>query len=44
MIHYYLELSLWMAALFLAGCPLGVLARRAFLGRREPVPGPSPEA
>lgn len=39
MIHYYLELSLWMAAMFLAGCPLGVLARRAFLGRRRPSSG-----
>lgn len=40
MIHYYIELSLWMAVLFLAGCPLGVLARRAF---RRPRRGPSPE-
>ena len=27
MIHYYVELALWMAALFLAGCPIGALAR-----------------
>lgn len=33
MIHYYVELILWMSAMFLAGCPLGVLARRAFGGR-----------
>lgn len=42
MIHYYIELSLWMAALFLAGCPLGVLARRAFFSRQRPGPRSSP--
>lgn len=34
MIHYYLELTLWMAGLFLLGCPLGALARR-FVDRRR---------
>lgn len=28
MIQYHLELALWLAVLFLAGCPLGALARR----------------
>jgi hypothetical protein len=27
---YLIELGLWMAGLFLAGCPLGVVARRGF--------------
>lgn len=26
-IHYYAELTLWMAGLFLLGCPLGALSR-----------------
>lgn len=30
MIHYHAELLLWMAGLFLIGCPLGALARRLF--------------
>lgn len=28
--QHLVELGLWMAGLFLAGCPLGVLARRVF--------------
>lgn len=35
MIHYYVELALWMAALFLIGCPLGALARRLLDARRQ---------
>ena len=35
MIHYVVELTLWMAALYLAGCVLGALARRAFGDRRR---------
>ena len=31
---YFVELGLWMAGLFLAGCPLGVVARRLFALRR----------
>ncbi len=27
MIHYWMELALWMAGLFLLGCPLGAAAR-----------------
>lgn len=27
MIHYYAELALWMAVVFLVGCPLGAFAR-----------------
>ena len=30
MIHYWLELALWIAGLYLLGCPLGALARRLF--------------
>jgi len=28
LIHYWAELALWMAGLFLLGCPLGALVRR----------------
>lgn len=34
MIHYWTELALWMAAAFLAGCPLGALACRLWWARR----------
>jgi len=37
-IHYYAELALWIAAFFLAGCPLGALARR-IAGKRAPPTG-----
>ena len=39
MIHYYVELGLWMAGLFLAGCPLGALARRLIDVCRRPPSG-----
>lgn len=32
--HYYAELALWIAALFLAGCPVGALARKLWDGWR----------
>ncbi|MEI8179886.1 hypothetical protein [Aestuariivirga sp.] len=35
MIHYYAELALWMAVLFLIGCPMGALARRLRDGRQR---------
>lgn len=35
MIHYYAELMLWMAGLFLPGGPVGALARRLFERRRN---------
>ena len=28
MIHYDVDIALWMSALFFLGCPLGALARR----------------
>ena len=31
----FVELGLWMAGLFLAGCPLGAVARRLFDSRRQ---------
>lgn len=34
MIHYYGELALWLGLMFLAGCPLGALAR-ALHARRQ---------
>jgi hypothetical protein len=37
--HAYVELGLWMAGLFLVGCPLGVVARRLFDSRRQPPAG-----
>lgn len=39
MIHYYIELGLWMALMFLAGCPLGALARA--VARRRRISGAS---
>lgn len=34
---HFVELGLWMAVLFLAGCPLGVVARRlSDRSRRRP--------
>jgi hypothetical protein len=36
MIHYGFELALWMAGLFLIGCPLGALARGLVRRRRAP--------
>ena len=35
MIHYYVELTLWMVFFYFAGCPLGVLARRLRDRRRR---------
>ena len=32
---HFVELGLWMAGLFLAGCPLGAVARRLFDSRRQ---------
>lgn len=39
MIHYYAELALWNAAFFLAGCPLGAVARRLWNGRHGRISG-----
>jgi hypothetical protein len=36
---HFVELGLWMAVLFLAGCPLGVVARRLSESRRGPPGG-----
>ena len=41
MTHYYVELALWMMAFYLAGCPLGVLARRLWVRRRTRISGGS---
>lgn len=40
-LHYYAELALWMVGFYLAGCPLGALARRLFKARRGRVSGGS---
>lgn len=39
MTHYYAELALWMTGFYLAGCPLGVLARRLRDRRRTTISG-----
>lgn len=36
MIHYAIELSLWIGGLFLIGCPLGAAARGLLRRRRAP--------
>ena len=35
--HYFVELALWMAGFYVAGCPLGALARGLWDRLRNPV-------
>jgi hypothetical protein len=37
LIHSFAELALWLAAFYLAGCPVGALARGLWNRRRKPV-------